>query len=76
VRCSGTGYRGRVGIYELMNLSDDVRRLVLDKASADELRACARHEGMLTLREDGFEKVKRGVTSVGEVLRVLGSGER
>src|SRR5918992_1563098 len=76
VRCSGTGYRGRVGIYELMQLSDDVRRLVLDKASADELRACARQEGMLTLREDGFEKVKRGVTSVGEVLRVLGSGER
>ena len=76
VRCSGTGYRGRVGIYELMHLSDDLRRLVLDKASADELRACARQEGMLTLREDGFEKVKRGVTSVGEVLRVLGSGER
>src|ERR687896_635371 len=76
VRCSGTGYRGRVGIYELMQLSDDVRRLVLDKASADELRACARQEGMVTLREDGFEKVKRGVTSVGEVLRVLGSGER
>ena len=73
VRCGGTGYRGRMGIYELMHVTDDVRRLVLDKASADELRACARQEGMLTLREDGFEKVKRGVTSVGEVLRVLGA---
>jgi type IV pilus assembly protein PilB len=49
---------------------------VLDKASADELRACARHEGMRTLREDGLEKVKRGVTSVAEVLRVLGTTER
>jgi type IV pilus assembly protein PilB len=76
VRCGGTGYRGRIGLYELMHVSDDVRRLVLDKASADELRACARHEGMRTLREDGFEKLKRGVTSVGEVLRVLGGGER
>jgi type IV pilus assembly protein PilB len=76
VRCGGTGYRGRIGIYELMHVSDHVRRLVLDKASADELRACARHEGMLTLREDGLEKVRRGVTSVAEVLRVLGAGER
>jgi type IV pilus assembly protein PilB len=74
VRCGGTGYRGRIGIYELMHVSDDLRRLVLDKASADELRDCARHEGMRTLREDGFEKVRRGVTSVGEVLRVLGTG--
>jgi type IV pilus assembly protein PilB len=76
VRCGGSGYRGRIGIYELMPVSDDVRRLVLDKASADELRACARHEGMRTMREDGFEKVKRGVTSVGEVLRVLGTAGR
>jgi type IV pilus assembly protein PilB len=75
VRCGGTGYRGRIGIYELMHVSDDLRQLVLDKASADELRACARHQGMLTLREDGFEKVKRGVTSMAEVLRVLGAGE-
>jgi type IV pilus assembly protein PilB len=74
VRCGGTGFRGRVGIYELMNVTDDLRSLILDKASADELRACARHEGMRTLREDGLEKVKRGVTSVGEVLRVLGVG--
>ena len=76
VRCGGTGYRGRMGIYELMHVTDDVRRLVLDKASADELRACARHAGMRTLREDGLEKVKRGVTSVAEVLRVLGTTER
>src|SRR5919106_1229989 len=73
VRCGGTGFRGRIGIYELMRVSDELRRLILDKASADELRGCARFEGMRTLREDGLEKVKRGVTSVGEVLRVLGA---
>jgi type IV pilus assembly protein PilB len=73
VRCGGTGFRGRIGLYELMMITDAQRRLILDKASADELRACARREGMRTLREDGLEKVKRGVTSLGEVLRVLGT---
>jgi type IV pilus assembly protein PilB len=76
VRCGGTGFRGRIGIYELMTITDELRRLILDKASADELRECARREGMRTLREDGLEKVRRGVTSVGEVLRVLGASGR
>jgi type IV pilus assembly protein PilB len=76
VRCGGTGFRGRIGLYELMTVSDEQRRLILDKASADGLRECARREGMRTLREDGLEKVKRGVTSLGEVLRVLGAGGR
>ncbi|HEV2874954.1 MAG TPA: ATPase, T2SS/T4P/T4SS family [Thermoleophilaceae bacterium] len=73
VRCGGTGFRGRIGIYELLTVSDELRRLILDKASADALRECAQREGMRTLREDGLEKVKRGVTSIGEVLRVLGA---
>ncbi|HZC13940.1 MAG TPA: ATPase, T2SS/T4P/T4SS family [Thermoleophilaceae bacterium] len=73
VRCGGTGFRGRIGLYELMTITDEQRRLILDKSSADALRACARREGMRTLREDGLEKVKRGVTSLGEVLRVLGT---
>ena len=73
VRCSGTGFRGRIGLYELMRVTDEQRRLILAKSSADELRACARREGMRTLREDGLEKVKSGVTSLGEVLRVLGT---
>jgi type IV pilus assembly protein PilB len=72
VRCAGTGFRGRVGIYELMLISDAMRRLILEKASAERLRECAQEEGMRTLREDGLEKVKRGMTSVSEVLRVLG----
>jgi type IV pilus assembly protein PilB len=73
VRCGGSGFRGRIGIYELMVVSEEQRRLILEKASADVLRECARREGMRTLREDGLEKVKRGVTSLPEVLRVLGA---
>jgi type IV pilus assembly protein PilB len=72
VRCANTGYKGRVGIYEQMLITDTLRRLILDKASADDLREAARAEGMRTLREDGLEKIKRGVTSVSEVLRVCG----
>jgi type IV pilus assembly protein PilB len=73
VRCGGSGFRGRIGIYELMTISDDQRRLILERASADVLREVARREGMRTLREDGLDKVKRGVTSLPEVLRVLGT---
>jgi type IV pilus assembly protein PilB len=73
MRCAHSGFRGRIGIYELMLVTDEQRRLILQKASADELRACARRDGMRTLREDGLEKVRRGVTSLGEVLRVLGA---
>ena len=74
MRCGGSGFRGRVGIYELMPITDQLRRLILEKASADELRECARRDGMRTLREDGLDKVRRGMTSLGEVLRVLGAG--
>jgi type IV pilus assembly protein PilB len=73
VRCAGSGYKGRIGIYELMTISDEQRRLILAQASADALREVARREGMRTLREDGLDKVKRGVTSLPEVLRVLGT---
>jgi type IV pilus assembly protein PilB len=73
VRCASTGFRGRIGIYELMTISDGLRRMILDKASADELRELARREGMRTLRDDGLEKIHRGVTSASEVLRVLGT---
>jgi type IV pilus assembly protein PilB len=72
VRCGGTGYKGRVGLYEIMKMTDGLRRLVLQKSSADDLRELARIEGMRTLREDGLEKIRRGQTSVAEVLRVVG----
>jgi type IV pilus assembly protein PilB len=72
-RCSGSGYRGRIGIYEIMPVSDEIRDLALHSASADRIMDAARTEGMRTLREDAFEKVRQGVTSVDEVLRVLGT---
>jgi type IV pilus assembly protein PilB len=73
VRCNHTGYRSRLGIYEVMPITDGLRKLILDKASADEMRDHARAESMRTLREDGLAKVRDGVTSVAEVLRVAGS---
>ncbi|HEY2630751.1 MAG TPA: ATPase, T2SS/T4P/T4SS family [Solirubrobacteraceae bacterium] len=72
-RCSNTGYRGRVGIYEVMSLSSEVRRLALERRSADEIRDVAVREGMRRLREDGLQKVRQGLTSVAEIARVLGS---
>ncbi len=73
VRCNHTGYRGRLGIYEVMPIDDGLRKLILEKNSADEMRDYARQHGMHTLREDGLEKIRDGVTSVAEVLRVAGS---
>jgi len=73
LRCSGTGYRGRLGVYELLPMSDAIRELVLARASGDQIRKVARQEGMTTLREDGLEKVRQGLTSAPEVLRVLGT---
>jgi type IV pilus assembly protein PilB len=72
-RCSNTGYRGRLGIYEVMTLSSEVRRLALERRSSDEIREVAVREGMRRLREDGLEKVRQGLTSVAEIARVIGS---
>jgi len=68
--CRGTGYRGRTGIYELMLMSEELRNLVLRKASAGELRRHATNHGMITLREDGIAKACAGVTTVEEIVRV------
>jgi type IV pilus assembly protein PilB len=75
VRCAQSGYKGRTGIYEVMMMTDSLRRLILDRASHDDLRAKAREEGMRTLREDGLEKVRQGITSIPELLRVVGNIE-
>jgi type IV pilus assembly protein PilB len=72
-RCNGTGYRGRVGIYEVMPVTPDIRRLALDRRSADELREVAMREGMRRLRDDGLEKARQGLTSVSEIARVIGT---
>jgi type IV pilus assembly protein PilB len=76
VRCGQSGYKGRTGLYEVMTMTDGLRRLILDRVSHDDLRAKAREQGMRTLREDGLEKVREGITSVSEVLRVVGSVDR
>ena len=68
--CRHTGYKSRTGIFELMVLNDDIKRLVLDKASADVIRQKARSQGMGVLRECGWQKVKSGITTIDEVLRV------
>jgi type IV pilus assembly protein PilB len=68
-RCSGTGYKGRQGLYEVMAMSPELRRMVLRGASVAELRDQAVAEGTLTLRMDGIKKVERGITTVEEVVK-------
>jgi len=69
-KCMNTGYKGRISIYELMLPDDKIRNAIIAKSQADEIRKLARLAGMITLMEDGIEKVKAGVTTVEEVLRV------
>jgi type IV pilus assembly protein PilB len=67
--CGGSGYRGRQGLYEVMALSPELRRMILRGASVEELRNQAVREGMLTLRMDGLKKVERGITTLEEVVK-------
>jgi type IV pilus assembly protein PilB len=69
--CSNTGYRGRAGLYEVMPMTEEIQRLTVDRASADELRKVAIEQGMMTLRDDGLEKARMGRTSIGEIARVV-----
>jgi type IV pilus assembly protein PilB len=73
-RCGGSGYKGRAGIYEVMNVTPEIRRLALERRSAEDLRDAAVQQGMRRLREDGLDKVRQGRTSIAELSRVLGSG--
>jgi len=72
-RCNGSGYRGRIGLYEVMTVSPEVRRLALERGSADAVAEVAVREGMRRLIEDGLDKVRQGRTSIAEVARVTGS---
>ena len=67
--CNSTGYKGRVGLYEVMAIGEELRELILVGASGLELRRKAVDEGMLTLRASGLRKVKDGVTTIEEVVR-------
>jgi type IV pilus assembly protein PilB len=68
-RCSSTGYKGRVGLYEVMEVGDEVRELILSGASAVELRNKAIETGMISLRGSGLQKLREGVTTIEEVVR-------
>jgi type IV pilus assembly protein PilB len=70
-RCGGTGYRGRVAIYEMMVLTDEIRDLVLKRVSTDEISRAAEEAGMVRLREDGLLKAAQGVTTIEEILRTV-----
>jgi type IV pilus assembly protein PilB len=69
-RCNRTGYKGRIGLFSVMTMSDRVKDLTVSAAPEAEITAVAREEGMVTLREDGLAKVRAGVTSIAEVTRV------
>ena len=73
--CRGSGYRGRIGIYELVEVGPPIQNAVMQRATAGEMVSIAQQEGYRNLREDGLIKAWRGLTSVGEVLRVTGVGE-
>jgi type IV pilus assembly protein PilB len=75
VDCSNTGYRGRQGVYEVMAMTPRIRDQTLDRAPASEIKKTAIAEGMLTLRRDGLEKLKRGITTAEEILKETASDE-
>ncbi len=68
-RCSNTGYKGRVGLYEVLEVNDEIRELILSGASSVELRAKAIEQGMITLRGSGLQKIRDGLTTIEEVVR-------
>jgi type IV pilus assembly protein PilB len=73
-RCGGSGYKGRIGLYEVMTITDEIRRLAIERAPADRIAEVAMRDGMRRLRDDGLEKVRQGRTSIAEVSRVTGTG--
>lgn len=69
--CNGTGYKGRRGVFEFLTVSENMQKLILNRASVNDIRELAIEEGMQPLREDGLKKVKEGLTSIEELLRVV-----
>jgi len=72
-RCRSTGYQGRVGIYELLVIDDGLRDIIARNPNVSEFRKLCQERGMVTLRQDGFNKAARGETTVQEVLRTTTS---
>jgi type IV pilus assembly protein PilB len=71
IACNGTGYKGRKGVYEFLPISETLQKLILEHASMRDIKAAAIAEGMDTLRMDGLLKVKQGLTTIEELLRVI-----
>jgi type IV pilus assembly protein PilB len=69
--CANTGFRGRIGLYEVMQMTEEIERLTVERASADAIKVVAVQQGMMTLRDDGLEKARMGLTSLEEVARVV-----
>ena len=72
VQCARSGYKGRIGVYEVMLVTDEMRELIVEKRPAAEIAEVAVAQGMRRLRDDGLDKVRRGLTSMPEALRILG----
>jgi type IV pilus assembly protein PilB len=70
MECNGTGYRGRLAIAELLNLSDNIRQLIIDRRSAAEIKRAAKAEGMRFLRESALQKVFAGETTLHDINKV------
>jgi type IV pilus assembly protein PilB len=69
-QCANTGYRGRVGLYEVMRMTETIERMLVENASAEDILAVAKVEGLRTLREDGLDKIRLGLTTIEEIMRV------
>ncbi|MEF3280691.1 MAG: type IV-A pilus assembly ATPase PilB [Elusimicrobiota bacterium] len=72
-KCSNTGYKGRVGIHEILEITDPIRELIIEKASSNKIKEVAKKMGMITLRESALRKMMNGLTTVEEVMRVTGT---
>jgi type IV pilus assembly protein PilB len=70
-KCGGTGYRGRTGVHEVLMMSEEISRLCVEEATAEDIKRIAIEQGMVTLRQDGLEKVRLGQTSIEEIVRVI-----
>jgi type IV pilus assembly protein PilB len=69
--CGKTGFKGRVGLYEVMLVTEEIEKLTVERISSEDIRKVAMEQGMITLRQDGLEKVRMGLTSLEEVFRVV-----
>jgi len=70
-KCGNTGYRGRIGVHEVLMMTEEISRLCVENATAEDIKRVSVEQGMLTLRQDGLEKVRSGLTSIEEVVRVI-----